>query len=103
MELPYHEADTGAARNVGRHGGLQNHARCSHCLSVTPSTNFDTHVQAEAVPSCFAFLGVRNESVGAVHGLHTPNLRVDEAALRLGASYLASVAAEFLRQQRDQS
>lgn len=100
MELPY-IADTGAARNVGRHGGLHNHAHCSHRLSETLSTIFDIHAQAEAVPSCFAFLGVCNESVGAVHGLHTPNLRVDKAAFKLGAS--TSVAAEFLLQQQDPS
>jgi len=35
---------------------------------------------AAAVPSCFVFLGVRNEKLGAVHGLHSPYFRVSLAA-----------------------
>mmetsp|Transcript_15881 Transcript_15881/g.34266 ORF Transcript_15881/g.34266 Transcript_15881/m.34266 type:complete len:466 (+) Transcript_15881:146-1543(+) len=52
---------------------------------------------AQAVPSCFAFLGVRNEAIGAIHGLHSPMFTVDEGALRLGAAYMASLAVDYLR------
>ncbi len=55
------------------------------------------------MPSCFAFLGVRNEEIGAIHGLHTPNFKVDEAALKLGSSYLAGLALEFLQQAGNES
>lgn len=54
---------------------------------------------AQQVPSCFSFLGVRNEDIGAVHGLHSPNFKVDEGALALGASYLATLASDYLEEE----
>ena len=41
-------------------------------------------------------LGIRNESVGSVHGLHTPKFRLDEAALPLGAALHVQFALDFL-------
>ena len=37
------------------------------------------------VPSTFSFLGIRNETAGSVHGLHTPRFIMDEAQMPLGA------------------
>jgi len=51
---------------------------------------------AQRVPGCFIFLGVRNEAIGAVHPLHTPQMVIDEAALPLGARLLATLALDFL-------
>jgi IAA-amino acid hydrolase len=41
-------------------------------------------------------LGIRNESAGSVHGLHTPQFRLDEAALPLGAALHVRFALDFL-------
>jgi amidohydrolase len=46
-----------------------------------------------AVPGCFGFLGVRNPEVGAVHPVHTPEYRMDEAALAVGTRLLCAFAA----------
>jgi len=35
------------------------------------------------VPGVFTFLGIRNETLGSVHGLHTPRFIMDEAQLPL--------------------
>ncbi|KAI7846414.1 hypothetical protein COHA_000124 [Chlorella ohadii] len=51
-----------------------------------------------AVPACFLFLGTRNESVGAVHGLHTPRFTLDEGVLPLGAALHTALATQYLEQ-----
>jgi metal-dependent amidase/aminoacylase/carboxypeptidase family protein len=40
----------------------------------------------ERVPGCFVALGVRNEAVGAVFGVHHPKFLVDENALPIGTA-----------------
>lgn len=52
------------------------------------------------VPAAFTFLGIRNETAGSVHGLHTPRFMLDEDVMHVGAAYLASLAAEFLAQHQ---
>jgi len=56
---------------------------------------------AQLVPGFFIFLGIRNESIGAVHALHTPHLVVDEAALPLGVRALSLMAIDYLRMQAE--
>lgn len=52
---------------------------------------------AQAVPVLMMLVGCRNEAVGATRPWHHPEFRVDEAALPVGASALAScVAARLL-------
>ena len=51
---------------------------------------------ARAVPSAFAFLGIRNESAGSTHGLHTAQFHIDESALPRGAAMHAAVALRFI-------
>jgi IAA-amino acid hydrolase len=51
---------------------------------------------ANEIPSAFALLGIRNESVGSVHGLHTPRFVVDENVLHKGSALHASLAIEYL-------
>jgi IAA-amino acid hydrolase len=51
----------------------------------------------QAVPSAFVFLGIRNESAGSVHALHSPRFTLDESALPVGAALHASLAIEFLQ------
>jgi amidohydrolase len=52
---------------------------------------------AEKVPGFYVFLGVRNESIGAIHGVHTPQFVLDEAALPIGVRTLALLAIDYLR------
>lgn len=51
---------------------------------------------ARAVPSTFVFLGIRNESLGSVHNLHSRGFRLDETALHKGAALHAALAMEYL-------
>ena len=51
---------------------------------------------ARAVPSAFMFLGIRNESAGALHGLHTDKFTLDEQVLHRGAALHASLAFEYI-------
>lgn len=62
----------------------------------------DFALYAQEVPGYFVFLGVRNESLGAVHQLHTPHMVIDEAALPLGVRTMALLAAEYLCGEVDQ-
>ncbi len=54
---------------------------------------------ARKIPGFFFFLGVRNESIGAVHAVHTPNLLIDEAALPLGVRAHVLLALDYLRME----
>lgn len=36
---------------------------------------------AGKAPAVFTFLGIRNETAGSVHGLHTPRFTMDESQL----------------------
>ena len=45
---------------------------------------------ADAVPSAYMFLGIRNETLGSVHELHTPSFMLDEQVGRA----LSAVAAQ---------
>jgi len=53
------------------------------------------HYQQE-IPGMFVFLGVRNEAVGAVQPLHTPQFVLDEAALTVGVRTLSQLAIDWL-------
>lgn len=50
----------------------------------------------QVIPGMFLFLGVRNEAVGAVHPLHTPQFTLDEAALTVGVRTLSQLAIDWL-------
>ena len=54
---------------------------------------------AAKVPGFFIFLGVRNEEIGAVNALHTPNMIVDEAAFPTGVRAHCLMALDYLRSQ----
>lgn len=51
---------------------------------------------SQLVPSCFYRLGIRNESRGIVHNLHTPQFDVDETSLGTGAGLMAWMAVKGL-------
>lgn len=44
------------------------------------------------MPAVFTFLGIRNETAGSVHGLHTPVFTMDEAQLPVRTSTLRNTA-----------
>lgn len=50
---------------------------------------------AEKVPSAFTYLGIRNETLGSVHGLHTARFVLDENVLPRGAALHTAVTLEF--------
>ncbi|MDX3973732.1 amidohydrolase [Shinella sp.] len=52
---------------------------------------------SEKCPSVYFRLGIRNEEVDAIHPLHHPEFRVDEAALPQGAMVLSAAARTFLQ------
>lgn len=43
----------------------------------------------QVIPGCFFRLGVRNESKGIIHQVHTPKFDIDESAIELGAGMMA--------------
>jgi IAA-amino acid hydrolase len=47
-------------------------------------------------PGCFVLLGVRNQSIDAVHSVHHPKFTVDENALHIGAAVHAAFALDAL-------
>jgi amidohydrolase len=47
---------------------------------------------SQRIPSCFYRLGIRNESRGIVHNLHTDQFDVDETSLETGAGLMAWMA-----------
>lgn len=52
---------------------------------VMGGEDFAYYVQ-NGVPGCFVALGIRNEALGSVHSVHTPQFLVDESALPIGTA-----------------
>jgi amidohydrolase len=48
------------------------------------------------VPSCYFFLGIRDEAAGIVHPHHSPRFTVSEPALPVGVDILERAALDFL-------
>ncbi len=62
---------------------------------VMGGEDFAYYVQ-HGVPGCFVALGIRNESLGSIHSVHTPQFLVDEAALPLGTAMHVEFAVRSL-------
>jgi hippurate hydrolase len=43
----------------------------------------------QIIPGCFYRLGVRNESKGIIHQVHTPKFDIDESAIEIGIGMMA--------------
>lgn len=56
----------------------------------------DFSFYTKKMKAAFFFIGVRNESMKSVKGLHSPHFILDEAALSVGASMHAAVAMTYL-------
>lgn len=52
---------------------------------------------SQLVPACFYRLGVRNESKGIIHNLHTSRFDADEKSLETGAGFMAYLAVNALK------
>lgn len=52
----------------------------------------DFSFYSQKIPACFFRLGVRNESLGIVHGVHHPKFDIDSKALKVGSGLLAYLA-----------
>ena len=44
---------------------------------------------SQVIPGCFFRLGVRNETEGIIHNVHTPHFNIDEAAIENGVGMMA--------------
>lgn len=53
------------------------------------------------VPATMMFIGIRNETLGSVHNLHSPNFKLDEGVLPLGAAVHASLALSYLERNQE--
>ncbi|MGF7012587.1 amidohydrolase [Lachnospiraceae bacterium PF1-22] len=56
----------------------------------------DFSYYSEKVPSVFAFLGCRNEAIGAAYAHHNECFQVDESVLKEGAALYAKFALQYL-------
>ena len=52
---------------------------------------------AQAAPGCMVFLGIRNDTAGSTHALHTDRFTMDEWMLHHGAALHASFAMDYLK------
>jgi hippurate hydrolase len=50
---------------------------------------------SQVIPGCFFRLGVRNESAGIVHNVHTPHFNIDEAAIEQGVGMMAWLGVQL--------
>ncbi len=60
----------------------------------------DFSYMAQAAPGSFLFLGVHNPEWEGYYNVHTPQFRLDEDALPIGAAALASAAVKWLQEKR---
>ncbi len=51
----------------------------------------------QKIPGCFFRLGVRNETKGIIHNVHTPNFNIDESAIETGMGMMAWLGSQLLR------
>jgi len=49
----------------------------------------------QQIPGCFYRLGVRNEEMGIVHNVHTPQFNIDERAIEIGIGMMAWLGANI--------
>ncbi|KAL6753953.1 hypothetical protein V8C86DRAFT_2714039 [Haematococcus lacustris] len=61
---------------------------------IMPAEDFSFYCQQ--VPCTFGFLGIRNETLGSVHNLHSPQFLLDESVLHKGAALHAAWALTYL-------
>jgi len=60
----------------------------------------DFSFYTEQVPGCFVAMGVRNEALGAIYGVHHPKFKIDENALPMGTALHVAFALQSLTDLR---
>jgi hippurate hydrolase len=50
---------------------------------------------SQVIPGCFFRLGVRNESKGIIHNVHTPHFNIDESAIETGVGMMAWLGVQL--------
>jgi hippurate hydrolase len=50
---------------------------------------------SQVIPGCFFRLGVRNESKGIIHNVHTPNFNIEEEAIENGVGMMAWLGTQL--------
>ncbi|XP_073294722.1 IAA-amino acid hydrolase ILR1-like 6 [Primulina huaijiensis] len=54
---------------------------------------------SEVIPAAFFFIGIKNETLGSVHSVHSPHFSIDEDALPIGAATHAAIAERYLHER----
>lgn len=75
---------------------LDDSSRVKEAVPTLAGEDFSFYSHTAGVPACFTFLGIRDETLGTTHGLHTPKFKLDESVLKLGAALHLGLATEFL-------
>ncbi|KAG0497294.1 hypothetical protein HPP92_001985 [Vanilla planifolia] len=86
------EALYNLARMVGI--GLVGEANVHPFPRMMASEDFSFYSQR--MPAALFAVGIRNESLGSTHTMHSPYFMVDEEVLPLGAAFYAAVALAYL-------
>jgi metal-dependent amidase/aminoacylase/carboxypeptidase family protein len=77
------------------------HTQVSEIEPVMAAEDFSFFTRA--MPSAYAWMGIRDDDLATGAALHSPSFRVDESALKRGAALHAALAFEFLRHGLDNS
>jgi len=95
MPYPVTLNDEGIYNHGKRVGaGLFGEAKVLLSPLVMGAEDFSFYTQK--MPGAGFNIGIRNESIGSVHDLHSPYFFVDEEALPMGAAFHAAVALAYL-------
>ena len=85
-----------AARVCEKMVGKQN----VHILTKPVMSGEDFAYVAKRFPASMLWLGCRNEDLGIVNPLHSPNFQMDERCLSIGSALFVEFALEFLLERR---
>ncbi|KAL6492889.1 IAA-amino acid hydrolase ILR1-like 6 [Orobanche gracilis] len=59
----------------------------------------DFSFYSEIIPAAFFYIGIKNETLGSVHSVHSPHFMLDENALPIGAATHAAIAERYLNER----
>lgn len=61
----------------------------------------DFSFYSKEIPAAFYYIGIRNEELGTIHSVHSPDFSIDEDALPIGAATHAAIAERYLNEERN--
>jgi amidohydrolase len=77
---------------------MRTHVGADTLVPIAPQMGAEDFASfSRRVPSCYLFLGVRNEARGIVHMIHTPFFDVDEACLPLAVRAMSQALLDLGR------